>query len=79
MPPCYPTGAGENVAPFQRRYAMRMYALLILAAGGLIAANAAQDDAAKQDMKKLQGTWKAVATASNPQEQRFHGGKHIVI
>ena len=41
---------------------MRMYALLILATGGLIAAGAAQYEPAKQDMKKLQGTWKTVAS-----------------
>jgi uncharacterized protein (TIGR03067 family) len=39
---------------------MRLHIILVLAAGLMLAADAAKDDATKKDMDKFQGTWTAV-------------------
>jgi uncharacterized protein (TIGR03067 family) len=67
---------------------MRRHALLVLAAGLVLAANPREDDASKADLDKLQGTWKmasltvdgAAAPAEKFQDYRLtvKGNKYVV-
>jgi uncharacterized protein (TIGR03067 family) len=58
---------------------MKAHALLIVAACGLIAANAAQDDVAERDTKELQGTWKTVASEVEGQKVEAFGTTTRVV
>jgi uncharacterized protein (TIGR03067 family) len=47
----------KSPIPGQGRYPVKRYALLVLAAGLVAAADAPKDDTAKKDLKNLEGTW----------------------
>ena len=48
---------------------MRLYALVVLAVGLLVAADAA-DDAAEKELKKVQGAWRIVSVQRDEKEQK---------
>jgi uncharacterized protein (TIGR03067 family) len=60
---------------------MRMHALLVLAVGLLIAADAKDDDAAKKELKKLSGTYVMVSGESRVEklsEERIKDAKLVI-
>jgi uncharacterized protein (TIGR03067 family) len=48
---------------------MRMHPLMILAVGLLIAADAPKENATKNEMKKLEGTWRIVSVGSKGKKE----------
>lgn len=57
---------------------MRLHALLVLAVGLLVAADAKEDDA-KKELKKLEGTWQVVSMEMDGQKQPEDEAKQFKI
>jgi len=58
---------------------LRLHALLILAVGFLVAADAPKEDAAKKELKKSEGTWQVVSFESDGNKLGDDEAKQVVM
>jgi len=68
----------EGFSLLQRRTIMKRYALLVLVAGLLVAADD-KDNAIKQETKRLEGTWQVVGGEENGQESAPDAIKNLKL